>query len=323
MVSYWASSEEEPLPPPEERFGELFKAARVLLREGIVEEDLIYPTLAYANELGQKILDFKEEASMLVSAKNDADWESAVERFLRRHDGMAPVEVVDGVVILYWLPVDGGVMMYPIPDMEIPEEVRIRILPHTRPPEPEHIASVYESILSTYEVSYGSSSAGSIGFEFIEDALLISTYASADTASRIPSEHAAAIFKDHKPEFLHPRLFATFCQVLLGTGSGDGFARRLASRKRGKAPDPTKLIPACVAFYLKWYGDLRGAKAHWLLNKYLHDYGVELPEEGCSNSASNQLWRDAKKAGEKLLTAAHAIYEHDLEYTTYLVPRLY
>ena len=36
---------------PEERFADLFKAARALLKKGITEEDQIYPTLAFANEL--------------------------------------------------------------------------------------------------------------------------------------------------------------------------------------------------------------------------------------------------------------------------------
>ncbi len=40
------------MPPPVKRFADLFKAAQVLLREGVAEEDQIYPTLAFANELG-------------------------------------------------------------------------------------------------------------------------------------------------------------------------------------------------------------------------------------------------------------------------------
>jgi hypothetical protein len=322
-IAYWLPAEEEPSPPPEERFGELFKAARVLLRERIADEDLIYPTLAYANELGQEILEFKEEASMLASAWNGGDQEPAVKRFLQRHDGMVPIDVVDGVVILSWIPVDGGVRMYPIPDEEIPEEVTIRILPHTRRLEPEHIASVYESILSSYEVSYGKSGNGGIDFEFAGGELLVRTFASTDTASRIPPEHAAAIFRDRKPEFIHPRLMAAFCQTLLGSGTGDGFARILTRRKRGDDPSHVKLIPACVAFYLKEYGGLRGKAAHRLLNKHLSGYVAKFPEQGSSESPNNELWRDAKKAGQKLLTAAHAIYEYDPEHTAYLVPRLH
>ena len=68
----------------------------MLLREGIDEEDLIYPTLAFANELElrtladntddlvRKILDLDEEAyeeadRLLSSAERNVDWETAVE----------------------------------------------------------------------------------------------------------------------------------------------------------------------------------------------------------------------------------------------------
>ena len=67
-------------------------------------EDLIYPTLAYANELGQQISDhayanelglqqipdFAEKAGLLVSAKTGPDWEAAVERFVERHSRNHP-----------------------------------------------------------------------------------------------------------------------------------------------------------------------------------------------------------------------------------------
>lgn len=323
-VGYWGPAEEEPSPPPEERFGELFKAARVLLDHGIADEDVIYPTLAYASERGQGLWMFEEVAASLCAAEDRAQWGSACEQFLREHGGAVPMDTVDGVVILARPSVDGGVGMYPIPDMEIPEQVVLRILPYTTTPDFEYIASVYESILTNYDVAYGMSHAGSIDFEFDLGALRVTTYANAKSGGRVPREHAQAVFGDgEKPEFLHPRLMAAFCQTLLGTGSGDGFGRLLADRKRGKSPDPVRLIPACVAFYLKEYGGVGRVEAHRLLKKHLPDCVADLPEAGYSNSAGNQLWRDAKKAGQKLLVLARALYEHDPEYTTYRIPRLH
>ena len=134
-LGYWRSEEEPPLPPEErfaeleERFAPLCKAAQVLLREGIDEEDLIYPTLAFANELElrtladntddlvRKILDLDEEAyeeadRLLSSAERSVDWETAVERASRGHDGMFCEKVVDGVVILRWFPVYGDVRRF-------------------------------------------------------------------------------------------------------------------------------------------------------------------------------------------------------------------
>jgi hypothetical protein len=64
-IAYSPPTEKAALPPPEKRFADLFKAAQVLLREGIAEEDQIYPTLAFANELGQGLVDFIEERNVL------------------------------------------------------------------------------------------------------------------------------------------------------------------------------------------------------------------------------------------------------------------
>jgi hypothetical protein len=121
-ISYWLPTEEESPPPPEERFAELFKAARVLLRESVTEEDQIYPTLALANELGQHVVDFVEEKERLVSAyKNGAgSWDEAVNWFSWEHASIRPVGVVDGVVILERIPVHVHVRNYPIADVDIP-----------------------------------------------------------------------------------------------------------------------------------------------------------------------------------------------------------
>jgi hypothetical protein len=45
----------EESPPTEQRFEELFKAARTLFKEGVGQEDLIIPTLAFANDASQDI----------------------------------------------------------------------------------------------------------------------------------------------------------------------------------------------------------------------------------------------------------------------------
>ena len=125
---YWESEEEPELSPEnrfaelEKRFAPLFKAAQVLLREGIDEEDVIYPTLAFANELElrihaddtddlvREILELDEEGDTFISsAGRNVDWESAVERASRGINGMTCEKVVDGVVILRWFPVYGDV----------------------------------------------------------------------------------------------------------------------------------------------------------------------------------------------------------------------
>lgn len=318
------------LSAPEERFGKLFEAAQVLLRVGIDEEDVIYPTLMYANERGRGtrigfpselpgggMQTLEEYALILASGQDGEGWDSACRWFLRNHDGAVPIDAVDGVVILRRPNVDGGVYMYPNRDVEIQERVIVRLLPYTSVPSSEIIAATYEDILRGYNVTYGEHPAGSIGYELTEDALLVTAYAAADMERRISAERAAPVFgSDLKPDFPRPSLMAAFCRLLLD----NGFAGHLADRRRGKAPNPAALVAACVAFCLKIYGGVRGKTAHRLLNKHLSGFISELPEVGSSTAASVKLWRDADKAADKLLPAAHAFYDHDLEYTAWLVP---
>ena len=65
------------LPEPkliEERFGERFEAARMLLREKVTEEERIIPTLAFANDV-QLLWTLQAEKKRLVC--HPASWCSA------------------------------------------------------------------------------------------------------------------------------------------------------------------------------------------------------------------------------------------------------
>jgi hypothetical protein len=82
------------------------------------------------------------------------------------------------------------------------------------------------------------------------------------------------------------------------------------------------VIPACVAFYLRDYGEMKeGIGAHRLLKEHvLSTHWKKLPE-GHSESASNQLWRDADKVKDRLLGSAYALYRHDPKYTAHRVSK--
>ena len=315
VVAYFSPTEEEPSPPPEDRFADLLKAARVLLNEDIAEEDQIYPTLAFANELGQGLVDFIEEKKRLVSAWEDGSdsWAEGVDEFSWRHPSIRPVEVVDGVVILERVPVDVRIHNYPLQEVEVPRVVGLTVYPHKRPPTLEQVAARYDKELSTARIPHAESNKGRFEFSFREGYLLIEVNHS---RTSIPPEHMGAVFRDGKPEFPHPRLVGAFYKMLVGTTSKDGFARLLVTRRRGPAPASDTLIPACVAFYLRDYGGMKeGVEAHRLLNEHvLRGHWKKLPE-GHSDSASNQMWRDANKAKNKVLAAAYALYRYDPKYT--------
>jgi hypothetical protein len=96
-VAYFVPTEVEPPPPPKERFGALFEAARVLLEQGGAEEDQIIPTLAFANEIGQGLVSLLSIRRQLVEASGGAEkWERASDEFVSRYGSLRPVRVADG-----------------------------------------------------------------------------------------------------------------------------------------------------------------------------------------------------------------------------------
>jgi hypothetical protein len=311
-ITFWLPTKEEPPPPPEERFADLFKAARILLEMGISEEDQIYPTLAFANELGQGV-EIIEQKERLVSAWEDGSdiWADAVDAFSRRCPSIRPVEVVDGVVVLERVPMSVRIDNYPIQDVEVPRVIVLAIYPHTKPPTLEQVAARYDSELAAADIPHTESKEGRFEFSSRDGHLLIEVH---HRRTSIPRDHIGVVFRDRKPKFPHPRLVGTFCKMLLGTTSKDGFVRFLVPRKRGPTPPPDTIIPASVAFYLRDFGGMKeGIEAHRLLNEQvLRTHWKTLPE-GHSNSASNQLWQNADKAKNKLLSASYAIQQYDPE----------
>src|SRR5215217_38156 len=227
-IAYFPPTEEEPSPPPEERFADLFKAARVLLKEGITEEDQIYPTLAFTNELGKGLVDFIEEKERLVSAWEDGSdsWAEAVDEFSWRHPNIRPVKVMDGVVILERVPVDVRIHNYPIQEVDVPRVVVLAVYPHKRPPTLEQVASRYDKELLAASILHAEPNKGRFEFSFRDGYLLIEVHHS---RTSIPPEHMGAVFRDGKPEFPHPHLVGAFYKMLMGTTSGDGFARHLVT----------------------------------------------------------------------------------------------
>ena len=101
--------------------------------------------------------------------------------------------------------------------------------------------------------------------------------------------------------------------MLLGSPSRDGFARHLAIRTRGGSPAATNLVPACVAYYLREYGEIENRKEiHRLLNEHvLRETSKKLPDEAYGSSETNQLWRDVSnhaKVGNPLMDAGYTLF---------------
>jgi hypothetical protein len=308
-IGYFVPTEEEPLPPPEERFEELFKVARVLLKEGVTEEAQIIPSLAFANEIGQRVLDLIDMKERLVAVQEDPKaWRVEAEKFTQKHPGLRPIRVVDGIVILERLPVSVHIHSYPGTEDEAPREVAVTLYPHPRLASPEHVAAFYEKTLSIAGIACEEQRRAYMGFEFSKEGYLIMSIERSDVP--LARKRAGIVLRGREPRFPHPIVVREYYRMLLGRSSGNGSARHLTMRKRGRDPEADTLIPACVAFYLRNYGEIESRKEiHHLLNEHvLCESWKTLPIEGYSSSETTQLWRDVKKVKNRLLSAAYALY---------------
>jgi hypothetical protein len=190
-VCFCLPTEEEPPPRPEERFADLFKAARVLLEMGISEEDQIYPTLAFAAELGQGVVIFEEKEHLVSAWEGGSDiWADAVGAFSRRCPSIKPVEVVDGVVILERVPMSVRINNYPIQDVEVPRVIVLAIYPHTKPPTLEQIAARYDRELAVADIPHTESKDGRLEFSSRDGHLLIEVH---HRRTSIPQDHMGIV----------------------------------------------------------------------------------------------------------------------------------
>ena len=305
----------------EQRFGELFKVARVLLSEGVSEEEIIVPTLALANHV-RLAWTLEKERSRLVDARGVSEaWEHEAEVFAARHVGLRALDVVDNILIVERLPAyvhvhtptyvdewDSGPEAGERVGVSWDTEVVVAVYPHSQPATPESVASLYEAALSSHGLTYGDAVMASLAVERREEYMLIIVEHRDRTLPIKPDEPG------WNPMFPLPERVGEYYGLLMGKPSGRGFAGHLTTRKSGPAPDPGTLIPACVAVYLKTV--LSSPKEiHKLLNQHvLRETPKEFPEEGITLSESTQLWRDVRKARDRLVSATYPLYSSEPEW---------
>jgi hypothetical protein len=150
---YWLPTKEDSQLPLAQGFGDLFKAARVLLEEG-AEEDQIIPTLALANHLSHGVPRLVAEKERFVKlGQGKQAWNEEADRFARRFGGLRPVRVAHGVLILERRPV--LITIEYALAAKTPEEAIITVYPHRTPlAKPEEVASLYDKTLADAGIAH-------------------------------------------------------------------------------------------------------------------------------------------------------------------------
>jgi hypothetical protein len=313
---------------PAEEFAEMLKAAQILLKEPITDEDQIVPTLLAAYQVDRGMAHWKDAKETVI--RNN------LKHVPPRYPGamkLAVVKVVDGILLLEREPVfaelvqdlivsgmvwDGAASQlvsrswkedgskplasrwksrspsWQSMDGQARSDrtgVLIRVYPYRRAIQPREVASRYQEVLETRRLSYGGARDALIEYEFWNNCLYLLVAA----GGQVPRDEVS---------FPSPQLVESFSGGML-----QEFSDRLVTRKAGKKTDAENLIPACVAFLLRAsHGVESPKKVHQVLNDHILDESWKdlalwqrLPRDGSTNSASRQLWGNVKKAQKQIM----------------------
>jgi hypothetical protein len=157
--------------PVQERFAELFAAARALLRID-AEENRVIPTLALANEIGQGRPHLLAEKERLLRSEGDKRlWNAETHKFTLRYGGLRPVRVAEGSLILEKQPLSVDID-YDVSGQSA-EGIMVNVYPNRKLALPEDVATVYEETLCGAGISCGEKHTARLSFSFRNRALII------------------------------------------------------------------------------------------------------------------------------------------------------
>ncbi len=294
-----------------DRFDELFRAARVLLKEEGVGEEQILPTLAFANAIHVHWPLRDEKDSLIEAWGNNDAWEAAVELFAWKHAPLRPYKVVDDLLLLERLPVyvDVHDPVFAAGDPETEADTEVQALrsrevivavdtTHTRPATPDRVADHYEKVLLDAGASFADPNHPNLDMvvEAREDHTLIVV---GHIEKSMPTGPSQASGRNRKPVFPHRDRVRDLFGLLVST-----------KKKRGPSTEAHNLIPACVALCLKHYGKMTNnqKRVHELLNEHvLGDTWKKIPADGSSGSQTSQLWRDVTKIHDRFFAVSYPL----------------
>jgi hypothetical protein len=247
-----------PSEDPNERFSELFKAARILLREKVSDEDKILPTLNLAHQRGLH-----------------------APRIL--FNSVRVVNVVDGVPILERFPLSFSCTRSLYPPHTL-YSINGSMFPYKRAVKADEIARVYQKVLENEGLSWGGESTR-ITYEFMDWYLWLSV------------ERGSFIGGSTQAEWPPPRFVGKVAHAALQEFSKHLIIRQRGGQKNPDNLIPA-IVAYLLRNSLPVGTEVEGRKEiHQLLNRHvLCDVPWKrLPEDGYANTGEVvQLWENAK-----------------------------
>ena len=304
--------------PTEERYRALFRAAHVVRRAGIEDENKIIPTLAFAAR-SFELTDLNIMRDRLAEAEaGSEEWRDLKGTVRRAFDTFEVLRVQDGVPIFYSRPFK--VRAHVFQETGVVEKVVVEV--YRRSAKGEEIGERYDAMLSKHGVSYESRQGG-FGWHASTGRLQVVFHRLAPKSLDPLLEGRVEVNAEKNDLPLpHPGIVADLCEALIGTvsrkGKGSGFASVLGGRDRGRPFDPDYLIPAVVAWYVGGRGnvtrqhDLKPKVAKILRDNLDDDLlsprGKRLfHDEGWDSG--EYIWRFVKRISQPILRVDHELRE--------------
>jgi hypothetical protein len=294
---------EEPRPLPQDEFKELFRAAKTLFKRGIAEEELIIPTLVFANRASAlpRLKAIRDEFSRIQDT--DTLREQFSTDFYQRFKGLTPVTLSDEVLILRWLPIFLNAVKYS--ETTVVKEIVIDVF--MRSVDPEQVAEHYRRWLNEQGLTYDKSSRGTFSWMFSNAHLAMTV----GPGKELNEGQVSRLFSSGRQlMFPPPQLVGDLYSGLKGSVNPRrfrGFAYALGGRQSGPATSPANLIPACVAWYLREQGGISDKhRLARLLNQHLlkpcrkREIGV---------TSDNPVWKNIDKVADSIKRVELALQE--------------
>jgi hypothetical protein len=302
-LTYLPPTREEPRPLPQDIFKELFGAAKTLFKRGIAQEELIIPTLAFANRASAlpELKALRDQFAELEDSDTLRD--QFVNDFYQRFRGLIPITVSDEVLVLRRVPMFLNAVRYP--GTTVVREVVIDVF--MRSVKPAEVAEHYERWLVGEGLTYDESSQGMFSYAF-PNAYLAMTVGPGKVLNE--GQVARMSLSGRQPVFPPPQLVAEQYRSLKGSVTRKrvrGFAYALGGRQSGPTASPDNLIPACVGWYLREPGRISDKhRLAGLLNQHLlapcgkREVGV---------TSDNAIWKNIDKVDDSIKRVELALQE--------------
>jgi hypothetical protein len=273
----------------------------------VMAEEEIIPTLVWAAKSWELGLSGQLTERFASAGEGSEEWLKLKERLAGALGAFEPVRVVDGVLMLRWVPV----AVVGVLNEETGATEAIMIDVRRRSVKPQDVGRLYFRYLQHKGIAHNSSQ-GSVGSVASNGVLRLSVRPEEPWA--YPMGISPVRMRGEQLPFPAPQVVQSNFRELKGSiAKGEGFGFTLSGREKGGAPQ-RNAIPAVCAWYLGSRGKLieqaplRPGVAR-VLNKHLLRPCVKrtLPEG--TWSPADTVWSTVKVVNPSILRAEHELRE--------------